>query len=168
MDCKRVEDLISEYIENVLSSELNKEITSHLKQCPSCRTLKEKVESLINLSPELEEEVPFFLKNRLYNITETAEEKPGRTIYLKWAAAMVGTVILFLNLFYFTNIFPPANRALHLMVSNIEKFAVETSAFLERVKESKGNILFSFFSGDTDQEPINQNRNIKSEGGKNG
>lgn len=168
MDCKRAQDLISGYIENELSRELKREVSLHLEQCPNCRRLKEKVESLMSLSPELEEEVPFFLKNRLYNIPETAEERSGRLVYLKWLAAMVGTIVLFLNLFYFTNIFPPANRALHLMVSHIETFAVETSAFIERIKGSKGNIFSSFFSGDSDGEPINRNGNIKTVGGKNG
>jgi predicted anti-sigma-YlaC factor YlaD len=168
MDCKRAQDLISGYIENELSRDLKKEVSLHLEQCPNCRRLKEKVEGLMSLSPEMEEEVPFFLKNRLYNIPETAEERPGRLVYLKWLAAMVGTIVLFLNLFYFTNIFPPANRALHLMVSHIETFAVETSAFVERVKESKGNIFSSFFSGDSEGEPTNRNGNIKNVGGKNG
>jgi predicted anti-sigma-YlaC factor YlaD len=168
MDCKEVRDLISGYIENELSRELKREVSLHLEQCPDCRQLKEKVEGLLSMSPELEEEVPFFLKNRLYNIPETAEEKSGRLVYLKWLAAMVGTIVLFLNLFYFTNIFPPANRALHRMVSHIETFAVETSAFIERIKGSKGNVFSSFLPGDSDGETADRDGNIKTVGGKNG
>jgi hypothetical protein len=153
MDCKQVEDLISMYIESEVTEETHREISTHLELCSSCRRLKEKVEDLLYVFPELEEEVPFFLKNRLYYIPESqeVEEIPeGRYYYMKWVAAAVGTFVLFLNLFYFTNIYPPANRLLHTLVSKVETFAVETGAFFERVKESKGLSIFSLFKSDSE------------------
>ncbi|UCH95611.1 MAG: zf-HC2 domain-containing protein [Candidatus Aminicenantes bacterium] len=156
MDCKRVEDLMSMYIENELPKELHREISLHLEQCDQCQQLREKVEELIGVFPELEEEVPFFLKNRLYYIPESQEiiekRRESQFYYLKWLAAAIGTVVLFLNLFYFTNIYPPAKRVLHSMMARIKTFTVETGAFIEKVKESDGAALFSFLKKDADIE----------------
>ncbi|MCP5054698.1 MAG: hypothetical protein GY940_46465 [bacterium] len=155
MKCKNVEELISMYIEGEVPEETDKEISLHLEQCPRCRQLKETVEELLGVFPELEEEVPFFLKNRLYYIPESqeVEELPeSRFHYLKWVAAAIGTFVLFLNLFYFTNIYPPAHRFLHTAVSKIQTFTVETGAFFERLKESKSLTVFSLFEGDPDGE----------------
>jgi hypothetical protein len=138
----------------------------HLEQCGSCSRLKEKVEELMYAFPDLEEEVPFFLKNRLHYIPESQQviEMPeSRFYYLKWVAAAIGTFVLFLNLFYFTNIYPPANRFLHTAVSKIETFTVETGAFFERLKESKNFVVFSFLKGDSDDEDEDASENVKVE-----
>lgn len=137
MECKNVEKNISLYLENDLPQEQFGEITSHLKSCPACSELKERMEKLINMIPELEEEVPFFLKNRLYYIPESIDAKPEKYFYFKWVAAVLGVFVLFLNIFYFTNILPPANRALHAIVAGVERLAVETEAFFEKMRESK-------------------------------
>lgn len=176
MDCKKVEDLMSMYIENEVSREIHKEISLHLGQCENCRQLKEKVEELIYTFPELEEDVPFFVKNRLYYIPESqalkATTRGSKYFYLKWVAAVIGTFVLFLNLFYFTNILPPANRALHKAVAEIKTLTVETGAFLEKVTESKDLFIFSIFKGDSDDDPdANVNESIDNNfenGGKNG
>ncbi len=188
MECKQVENLISGYIENELPRDVQKEVAHHLETCASCKDLKEKVEDLLYAFPELEEEVPFFLKNRLYYIPESQEEDniidlESRRMYLKWMAAVIGTFVLFLNLFYFTNIYPPANRILHEMVAGIKTFTVKTEAFYERVKES--NTLFFLSSRETESEKDlngkmgpdaekdlklenSMEKNIKNNGGKNG
>jgi predicted anti-sigma-YlaC factor YlaD len=184
MECKKVEELISEYIENELPREVHKEISLHLEICEQCRQLKEKVEELIYAFPGLEEEVPFFLKNRLYYIPESQDniiEIESKRYYLKWVAAVIGTFVLCLNLFYFTNIYPPVNRILHEVVSGLETFAVKTGAAYERVKESK---ILSFLISresngeeDTDidkdkeknkQKEISMEKKIDHYGGKNG
>ena len=184
MECKTVEDLISEYIENELSREVQKEISLHLETCESCRQLKEKMEELMYAFPELEEEVPFFLKNRLYYIPEAQDniiEMESKRYYLKWVAAVIGTFVLCLNLFYFTNIYPPANRLLHEVVSGLETLAVKTEAAFERVKESK---ILSFLrpgesngeeDTDTDtgeekdkEKEISMGKKTDKNGGKNG
>ncbi len=180
MECKKVEDLISGYIENELSREVRKEISLHLETCESCRQLKEKMEELMYAFPELEEEVPFFLKNRLYYIPESQDniiEMESKRYYLKWVAAVIGTFVLCLNLFYFTNIYPPANRMLHEVVSGLETLAVKTEAAYERLKESK---ILSFLiprestdEEDTDKdkdkdEEISMEKKTDKNGGKNG
>ena len=57
MECKIVEDLISEYIENELSREAQKDISLHLETCENCRQLKEKMEELMYAFPELEDSI---------------------------------------------------------------------------------------------------------------
>jgi hypothetical protein len=189
MDCQNVEDLMSLYIEHEVSNGLHKEISLHLEQCESCRLLKEKVEELMVAFPELEEDVPFFLKNRLYYIPESQEIEElneSRFYFLRWVAAIIGTFVLFLNLFYFTNIYPPANRTLHNIVSGIRSFTVETGAFIEKVTESRGMFLFSLLKKEKDSDPDsdsdktidiekkqekvkkNKKNNDNNNGGKNG
>jgi hypothetical protein len=149
MNCQRVEDLLSLYIEKDLPEELYREISLHLEHCDQCRALKEIIEELIYVFPDLEEEVPFFLKNRLYYIPESQvvmeERLESKFFYLKWLAAAIGTFVLFLNLFYFTNIYPPAKRMLHSVVARIKTFTVETGAFIDEVRASDGASLFSVF-----------------------
>jgi hypothetical protein len=175
MDCQQVEDLLSMYIENELSPELHREISQHLGHCKQCSQLKEKMEDILYTFPELEEEVPFFLKNRLFYIPESqdaaAVRKENTFFYLKWLAAAIGTFVLCLNLFYFTNIYPPAKRLLHSVVDQVKTFTVETGAFLDEVSASDGAVLFSVFKKDQDiQDPMDtgkktrdSNRDFKKE-----
>ena len=169
MDCIKVEDLLSAYIEHDLPEEERLAVEVHLNTCDSCSLLKEKIEDLMDLSGELEEEVPFFLRNRLYNIPEVVEvEEPFRYGFLKWVAAMLGTVVLFLNLFYFTNVYPSANKTLHIFVSNVEKFAVEAGAVIERVKDTNTNVLVSFLKEKNESDELNGNGRPVTRGGTNG
>ncbi len=174
MDCNHVEDLLSAYIENDLPATQRREISGHLEECRDCRLLKEQMEEMMNSFSILEEDVPFHLKNRLLYIHESQElaaenDRPARYEYLNWAAAMVGTIVLFLNLFYFTNLYPPANRALHTVVSRIEVIAVETEAFFEKVKDSKDMLFSSLLQKETGENDVPEDENIiKKNGGKNG
>ncbi len=146
--CREIEALLSAYLENELSREDAAIVAAHLGACPACQAKKEKIEEIIFRLSDLQEEVPFFLKNRLYNIPETIDKKsPAKVLYFpKWLAAAVGTVILFLNLFYFTNIFPPVNREMHAFVSSVEKIVVQTGGWFEKIKESKELLFFTFFN----------------------
>jgi len=169
MNCNRVEDLLSMYIEHELPKELHREISLHLEHCDRCKVLKEKIEELIYVFPDLEEEVPFFLKNRLYYIPESQEvmieRRESKFFYLKWLAAAIGTFVLFLNLFYFTNIYPPAKRVLHSVVARIKTFTVETGAFIDEVRASDGAALFSVFKKDPDTA-LQENKEDRREDGK--
>ena len=174
--CKEIEAMLSAYLENELSPEESERIAQHLAACPHCLNLKEIMAELLLKLSDLQEEVPFFLKNRLFNIPEISEKKKfAKIIYFpKWLAAAAGTIILFLNLFYFTNIFPSANREMHLAVGSIEKFVVQTGGWFEKIKESRDLLLFTFFNKKTDEskaEKINADFNLNkglSKGGKNG
>jgi predicted anti-sigma-YlaC factor YlaD len=174
--CKEIESLLSAYLENELPAEVTADITRHLAACPRCLELKEKVEALMLSLSDLQEEVPFFLKNRLFNIPEISEKKKlARTVFFpKWLAAAAGTIILFLNLSYFTNIFPPLNRTMHSLVGSIETFVVQTGGWFEQIKESKDLLLFTFFnkkSSENKADKLNAEFNankVISKGGKNG
>jgi hypothetical protein len=174
--CREIESLLSAYLENELSKNDNKNVADHLNSCPDCLKLKEKIEGLLFKLSDLQEEVPFFLKNRLYNISEIVEKKsPVKFFYFpKWLAAAVGTLILFLNLFYFTNIFPPMNRQMHSFVYSVEKIVARTGGWFEKIKESKELLFFTFFnkkSIDIKEEKRSQNilnGNDFDKGGKNG
>lgn len=174
--CREIESLLSAYLENELPKEEAKRVAEHLKECPECLNKKETIEELIYKLSDLQEEVPFFLKNRLYNIPEIDEKKkPAKLFYFpKWVAAAVGTVILFLNLFYFTNIFPPINREMHSFVYSVEKLVVRTGGWFEKIKESKELLFFTFFnkkSVDLKNERKAQNVAVEKgfdKGGKNG
>lgn len=181
MDCTNVEELISEYIENELPRDVQQEISLHLETCESCRNVKEKIEELVYSFPELEEEVPFYLKNRLLYIPESQEdddnniiEMVDRSLFLKYMAAAIGGFLIMLNLFYFTNIYPAANRFLHSVVSGIETAAVRTEAIFERAQESKKVIYSSldpeFVGIEEEEKPMGKNidKNKKKNGGKNG
>jgi predicted anti-sigma-YlaC factor YlaD len=174
--CRDIELLLSAYFENELPKEEADSVAEHLKICPECQQLKEKMEEIIFKLSDLQEEVPFFLKNRLYNILETVERKTSVVVpfFPKWLAAAVGTIILFLNLFYFTNVFPSVNREMHSMVYSIEKFVAKTGGWLEKIKESKDLIFFTFFNrksigikGESKTQNVPIEKNFDS-GGKNG
>lgn len=174
--CRDMEARLSAYLENELSGKDAAEVEKHFAECADCRSKKEKMEELIFRLSDLQEEVPFFLKNRLYNIPEIVEKKTrAKTIHFpKWLAAAVGTVILFLNLFYFTNIFPSVNREMHSMVSAVEKFVVRSGGWLEKIKESKELFFFTFFSKksieikETRQDRDLMTGEVLEKGGKNG
>ncbi|MBN2346264.1 MAG: zf-HC2 domain-containing protein [Candidatus Aminicenantes bacterium] len=146
--CREIELLLSAYLENELPGSEAELVARHLNDCPECLAVKERMEEIVSRLSDLQEEVPFFLKNRLYNIPDAIEKKaPIRLLYFpKWLAAAIGTIVLFLNLFYFTNIFPPANRGMHSVVSSVEKFIVKTGGWFEKIKESKELFFFAFFS----------------------
>jgi len=132
------EELLSAYQDNALSPDRKKQFASHMAECPDCAAITDSLSHIKAVLPELNSDIPFFLKNRLYMIGESeAETAPVRSFAaIRWIAASVGTLLLFLNLFYFTNIFPAANKTLHTAVAGIENFVVEAEAFIGRIKES--------------------------------
>ncbi|MEN8223440.1 MAG: zf-HC2 domain-containing protein [Acidobacteriota bacterium] len=162
MNCTKFEELLSAYQDNTLSPDQKREFTEHMGACPDCEGIVNGVDHLKSILPELNRDVPFFLKNRLYLIGESEEEAaPARNFgYIRWVAAAVGTMVLFLNLFYFTNIFPAANKTLHTAVAGIENFVVEAEAFIGRIKES--NNLFIYKKTETISKSEKKKRNPKA------
>jgi len=162
MNCNKFEELLSAYQDNTLSPDQKKEFTKHMNKCPDCEETVDRVNHLKSILPELNQEVPFFLRNRLYLIGESEEEiTPVKNYgYIRWVAAAIGTMVLFLNLFYFTNIFPAANKTLHTAVAGIENFVVETEAFIGRIKES--NNFFIFKKTETITKSEKKKRNPKA------
>lgn len=152
MECQEFELLLSAYLENDLPVELNEQVERHLQECGACLQVRENVESVLARLPELQEEVPFFLRNRLYNIAEAnvTASIAWRPFWLpRWAVATAGAVFLLLNLFYFTPIFPPANRQMHTLVAGVERFAARTGGWMEKLRESKDLLVYALFSSES-------------------
>lgn len=138
ISCEEVRDILSSYHDNELSDETAHLVSEHIDKCPTCSKIEEDIFQIKSILPELNEDVPFYLRNRLYFISESStEESEYRYSKLKWVAAMIGAVLLFLNLFYFTNIYPSANRVLHRTVSKIETFVIEAKVFIEQIGGSE-------------------------------
>jgi len=147
MECKNIEELLSDYIEKELKKELELEVEKHLKNCNSCYELHISLRNLINTGPKISEEVPFYLKNRLMYIPELIdlqEEKTSNSHNIKLIAAMVGIIVLLLNIFYFTNIYPQGNYFLHKTIAKIERFVVDTKEYVLKKESIKNNFLISF------------------------
>ncbi len=147
MDCKQIEERLSDYIENELSPELSAQVSKHLDQCSECSRILDSMVSLIHHGQDLSEDVPFYLKNRLLYIPEMIEiqeEKPNDSQNLKWIAAMVAGLVLLLNIFYFTNVYPEGHIFLHKTVAKIERFAIDTKEYLFKKESFKNNFLLSF------------------------
>lgn len=158
LDCKKIEEFLSGHLENDLTTDEKKAVDLHIASCNKCREAGENIHYLKSILPELNIDIPFFMKNRLYYIAESREKEPVKSWpYIKWVAAAIGTIILFLNLFYFTNIFPPANKTLHTAVAGIEQFIVEAEAFVERIKGSNNVIRIN------KNESISKNEEEKTE-----
>lgn len=147
MKCSEVRELISLYIENEVDRHIHERMSEHFRQCAECRRFKETLEEIIDQMSDMEEDVPFFLRNRLLNLPEKMEKRKRHwLLFPKWAAAAVGTFVLFFNLFYFTNIYPAANRGMHSFVADMGKIIDHTAGFVDKLKESKNLLLFTFFN----------------------
>ena len=172
MKCNDINNYLSDYLEQNLDHALSKRIADHLRNCESCGRLKERMEQLLTDCTSLNEDIPFFLRNRLYYIPESkTRETKQKHFYVKWAVAMVGTFLLFLNLFYFTNISPAINRHLHSIVSEIGIIAVQAESIFQKVKVSRNLLLFLSFKKESSQlenKGERVNRPVDRKGGKNG
>ena len=122
MECVMVENVLMDFMERKLDKDQIALIAAHLRKCPACKRLHEKMEWMLLRLADLEEDVPFFLKNRL-SIFPSGLKNGERSglVSPNGRRRVFGTVILFSNLFYFTNIYPPANKGIHSLVSHVEE-----------------------------------------------
>ena len=145
--CLRFEEHLSDWIEGQLDPQTTAFMEEHARKCPACATLREMMDQTLSLGPTLQEEVPFYLKNRLYIIpenqyAEAAEDTPSRMLRL--AAAMVGISVLLLHLFYFTNLVPAGNRVVHRFFSGLGNVVVTVSALLETSSDAQDPTMYLF------------------------
>lgn len=148
MDCNEFGERLSAYLENELSVAEQDSVRDHLGACTACRRLAESAELFRSQLSDLEEEVPFFLRNRLLYVPEPFQEPRLRLrfrLFPKWAAAAVGTLVLVFSLFYFTDIYPAANRWTHYRTADIGKWISRSEGLLAKVKDSRNFLFFSFF-----------------------
>ncbi len=132
MECKDIELLVSDYIENNLKKVERKAFEKHLKVCNKCKEFVNEFQDMRYELQELKREVNFIQKNKLYVIFDNNFDKKDESNYgfLKWVGLAAAIIILFFNLFYFTNIVPTMNKKTHLLVSKIEKTVIKTFSYI--------------------------------------
>jgi predicted anti-sigma-YlaC factor YlaD len=177
MRCDEARDLFLEYWEQLLSEELRKELRQHLQECRECALLFEQYGQVVTDLGELSSEPPFWVKFRLNNIYQEKKEfrrkrSGGSLKFLmnKWVVAAVASVLILLNLFYFTNIFPPANRGMRTLVAGAEALWIKAEGFVERVKDSGNFIWLTIFGKNlfADNSATTEKLKGANQGGQNG
>lgn len=156
MKCENIEELLSPYLEDELSSEEKEAVEKHLKTCESCSMflsfMEETKESLADF-PELE--VSEDLLDRLYSIPNKKRRfklsLPSFDFLLRPSLQPVlaaATIVLIIISFYFFNpdkhfIDKSINRQIHLGYSKIERLYAKAESFTDSLGEHKDNILVS-------------------------
>jgi len=153
MECEKIEELLSPYLEDEFSLEEKKEVKKHLKTCKSCSVLysfmEETKESLADF-PELE--ISEDLLDRLYSIPGKKKRfKLGFDFLLRPSLqpVLAATIIVFtLISFYLFNpnkhhIDKSVSRQVHLGYSKIETLYAKAASFADSLGEYKDNILVS-------------------------
>lgn len=153
MKCERIEELLSPYIENELSSKEKREVKTHLKECEHCSTLlsfmKVTTESLADL-PELE--VSEILLNKLYSIP-SKKKKIRFTFDFLFRPSLqpvytIASIFLILVSFYFFHpdrnfINKTIDRQIHLGYSKIEELYVNAGSLKDNLGVYTNNFLRS-------------------------
>jgi len=155
MKCEEARELFIELIDNSLPPFMRKDLENHLTACAQCQQLFENYQQLLSELGELKSEPPFWVKIKLNNIfLQLPEEKPQRKknvfqiLMNKWVVAVAAMLIVLMNLFYFTNIFPPANRGMRTLLASAEALICKAEGFFEQVKDS-GNFIWLTIFGKT-------------------
>jgi len=78
MKCKRVKNLLIDYIDNELNQKLNRDIASHLDACPACRQMEQslRLNVIQPLRQAKKEEVP---ERVWYQLKESIINRPQRS-----------------------------------------------------------------------------------------
>lgn len=153
MKCERIEDFLSLYLEDELSSNEAGIVKEHLKKCRSCALLLSSLkETKISLAGFPEIDVPEHLLNRLYVI-------PGRKKRFKLSFDFLlrpslqpllagGSVLLIITSFYFFHpdrnlINKSIDRQIHIGFSKIERIYARTESFANSLEKYKDDLLVS-------------------------
>ena len=156
MKCKKIEELLSPYLEDELNPEEKGAVANHLKTCENCSLLfslmKETQESLADF-PELE--VSENLLDRLYSIPSKKKKFKLRLPNFDFLVRpslqpvlTVATIMLIMISFYFygpnkSSIDKSISRKIHLGYSKIERLYAKAESFTASLGEHKDNILVS-------------------------
>jgi hypothetical protein len=176
MRCQEVEELLSAYLEGELPAGTDTDIERHLQECSACYQTKENLDLLLSKLPDLQVEVPFFLKNRLYNIAEVPVPVPAVWSFgwlPRWVVTAAAAVVLLCGLFYFSNFYPAANRQMHALVTGVDRVIARTGGWMEKIQESKDLLFYTLFSsgssstGTTGMEHLTTEK-LPPKGGANG
>ncbi len=156
MKCKKIEQLLSPYLEDELNPEEKGAVTNHLKTCENCSLLfslmEETKESLADF-PELE--VSENLLDRLYSIPSKKKKFKLRLPNFDFLVRpslqpvlTVATIMLIMISFYFfgpnkNSIDKSISRKIHIGYSKIERLYAKAESFTASLGEHKDNILVS-------------------------
>jgi len=156
MNCEKIQELLSPYIEDELSEERKQEVEKHLQGCASCRmllvSLKEAREAM-GAFPQLE--VSERLMSQLYALPHRKKRFKFSFDFLLRPSLQpilaAATIILTLISFYFFNpnkaqIDKSINRQIHLGYSEIERLYAKAETLATNIGEYKNNILVSLLN----------------------
>ncbi len=167
MECDRIEDLLSPYLEDELTLEEKRTIEEHLRSCRSCAELlsyMEEARSSLASLPEFE--VSKDLAEKLYDLPQ--KKKKFSMVYdflLRpsfqpvMAAATILLVIVSFYMFHPDRsvIDRAVERQLHIGYSKVEKLYAEAESITHSLNEYKDNLLVSIknskpFRGNEDKQ----------------
>lgn len=153
MQCERIEELLSPYLEDELNPEEKRAVESHLRTCPSCAgllsLLKETKESLADF-PEIDVSESLFerlstIPTRKKRLRISLDFLLRPSLQPVLAGAMVLLMMISFYLFHPNrdNIDKSVNRQVHLGYSKIEKLYARAESFTDNLGAHKDNILVS-------------------------
>ncbi|MFC2169589.1 anti-sigma factor family protein [Acidobacteriota bacterium] len=153
MDCERIEQLLSPYLEDELSPEEKQAVGEHLKTCQDCSELLSFLTSTrLALANFPEAEVSESLLKRLYQIPQKKKRfSLGLDFFLRPSlqpVLTIATVLLTLVSFYFFHpnrnlINKSINRQIHQGYSEVGRLYTKAESFTASLGEYKELILFS-------------------------
>ncbi len=151
MECERIENLLSSYLEDELSAKDRLAVMEHLRSCTDCSILfdllRETQESLADFpQAEMSEELLKSLydiphRKRKFRLSLDFLVRPSLQPYM--AAATILLTVLSFYVFHpeKSAIDKSINRQVHLGYSKIGKLYSEAEAFTTSLGEHKDNIL---------------------------
>jgi len=168
MECERIEELLSPYLEDDLTKEERQNVNAHLYTCAGCAELlslmREAKESLSSF-PEVE--VSEGLTEKLYELPQKRRKFHFVADFLLrpsfqpiMAAATV--LLVFVSFYVFHPERSAINRSIerqfHIGFSKVEKLYAEAESITHTLDEYKDNLLVSIknlkpFRGNEDEQP---------------
>lgn len=153
MECERIEELLSPYLEDELNPEEKRAVESHLRTCPSCvgllSLLKETHASLADF-PEIEVSESLFerlstipTRKKRFRISLDFMLRPSLQPILAGAAVLLMMISFYLFHPNRDNIDKSVNRQVHIGYSKIEKLYAKAESLTDNVGAYKDNILVS-------------------------
>lgn len=112
MKCEKIQELLSEYIDNEINEITKKEIATHLEKCPKCQSEYVELKNIINLCGEMENiDLPENFETQLHTkLLECNKEKTNTTLkfanYIRIFSSVAAVLVLLFvsrNMFYNDN-----------------------------------------------------------------
>jgi predicted anti-sigma-YlaC factor YlaD len=153
MKCEKIEELLSPYLENDLSSEEKAAVKNHLQTCSSCSSLLSRLEEIhesLTDFPELD--VSQDLRERLYALPRKKRKfSLGLDFFLRPSlqpVLAVASIFFIMISFYFfhpnkKSINQSLERQVHLGYSKIVKLYTKGGYFKEDLNAFKNSVLDS-------------------------